>query len=127
MLNYNPKLKPLARRRRAEMTESEKKLWFYLRNKQLGIHFYRQKSIGNYIVDFYAPKAKLVIEVEGSQHLEDVGLESDQSRDAYLSEKGLRVLRFNNIQVLQQIDAVLERIAREIPLHPPLPKGDKTK
>ncbi len=127
MLNYNPKLKPLARRLRAEMTESEKKLWFYLRNRQMGIPFYRQKSIGNVIVDFYGPKAKLVIEVDGSQHFEDDHRESDLSRDRYLTEKGLHVLRFDNFQILQQTQAVLEIIAREIPLHPPLPKGDKTK
>ncbi len=127
MLKYNSHLKPFARRLRSEMTESEKKLWFHLRKKQLGIQFYRQKSIGNYIVDFYGPRAKLVIEVDGGQHLENAHVESDLSRDTYLAEQGLKVLRFNNVQVLQHIDDVLEAIVREIPLNPPLRKGEVNK
>lgn len=114
MLKYNRELKPYARRLRSEMTESEKRLWFRLRNKQLGFQFYRQKSIGNYIVDFYAPSANLVIEVDGSQHFEAEHLESDRSRDTYLSEQGLKVLRFDNFQVLQQIDEVVEVIQNKI-------------
>jgi len=107
-------LKPFARRLRSEMTESEEKLWFRLRNKQLGIQFYRQKSIGNYIVDFYGPSAKLVIEVDGAQHLEAQHIESDRSRDTYLAEQGLKVLRFNNVQVFKHIEEVLAVIKNKI-------------
>ena len=68
MLRYNPKLAPIARRLRKNLTESEKPLWSRLRGKQLlDIQFNRQKPIGDYIVDFYAPKVKLIIEIDGSQ------------------------------------------------------------
>ena len=70
MLRYNPALKERARQLRKQMTAAENELWSRLRLKQvLGVQFYRQKPIGDYIVDFYAPKAKLVLEVDGSQHL----------------------------------------------------------
>ena len=70
----------------------------------------RQKPIGNYIVDFYAPKARLVIEVDGSQHLEEIHSENHVYRDECLASQGLKVLRFNNLQVLKECDAVLEVI-----------------
>ena len=126
MLQYNRNLKPVARRLRVSMTDSERLLWSRLRGKQIfGIQFYRQKPIGNYIVDFYAPKAKLVVEVDGSQHLDQDHLEKDAGRDAYLTEQGLRVLRFNNAQVRQETDAVIEVIFRTVVKspHPPLIKG----
>jgi very-short-patch-repair endonuclease len=76
MLKYNPKLKANARQLRQNLTDSELSLWRRLRSKQLaGVQFYRQKAIGNHIVDFYAPKAKLVIEIDGSQHLEPFRLQ----------------------------------------------------
>ena len=108
MLSYNPNLKPTARRLRSEMTESERTLWSRLRKKQLlNVQFYRQKPIGEYIVDFYAPKATLVIEVDGSQHLEASNVENDALRDAWLGAQGLRVLRFTNLEVLKELDGVV--------------------
>jgi len=95
------------------MTDSERKLWSYLKGKQLfGVQFYRQKSIGEYIVDFYASKAKLVIEVDGSQHFTPDNAKKDQRRDMYLRGIGLQVLRFNNMEVLKQIDEVIAAIYR---------------
>jgi very-short-patch-repair endonuclease len=86
-----------------------------LRGKQIaGIQFYRQKPIGNYIVDFYAPKAKLVIEIDGSQHLEPHYAEKDQERDEYLNRLGLTVLRFNSREVLKESEGVMEVIYRAI-------------
>lgn len=115
VLRYNLKLKPLSRRLRTKMTESEQLLWSRLRRKQiLGIQLYRQKPIGNYIVDFYAPRAKLIVEVDGSQHFDVQHAIEDKQRDAYLNDQGLRVLRFNNLQVLQQIDAVVDVIYQSI-------------
>ena len=115
MLKYNPRLKNIARNLRKNMTDSERILWSRLRGKQLmGIQFYRQKPIGDYIVDFYAPKAKLVIEVDGSQHKESRHLEKDKHRDDFLSDAGLRVLRFNSNEVLKNIDAVLEVVYRTV-------------
>ena len=113
MLLYNGSLKQHARRLRKNMTNSEQVLWSRLRGKQLlGVQFYRQKPIGDYIVDFFAPKTKLVIEVDGSQHREDVHASKDKRRDTYLTSLDLRVLRFNSRQVLQETDAVLEIIFR---------------
>lgn len=69
MLKYNATLKPYARRLRGEMTDAEQKLWSRLRRRQIGsVQFYRQKPLGGYIVDFYAPAIRLVVEVDGSQH-----------------------------------------------------------
>ena len=111
MLKYSYRLKGNARHLRTNMTDSEQKLWTHLRRKQfLGVRFYRQKPIGNYIVDFYAPKVKVVIEVDGSQHLEPENIHKDLARKRDLENQGLLVLRFNNLQVLQEIDAVMEVI-----------------
>jgi very-short-patch-repair endonuclease len=131
MLRYNRNLKQTARRLRNAMTHSEQMLWPRLRKKQLqSTQFYRQKPIGAYIVDFYAPKAKLVVEVDGSQHLGPEHGQNDAERDAYLASEGLRVLRFSNMQVLQELDAVVDVILRalidrvdENPLYPPFNKG----
>ena len=115
MLLYNGSLKQHARRLRKNMTNSEQVLWSRLRGKQLlGVQFYRQKPIGDYIVDFFAPKTKLVIEVDGSQHKKGVHASKDKRRDTYLASLGLRVLRFNSRQVLQETDAVLEIIFRTV-------------
>ena len=101
MCKYNRHLKPTSRRLRTEMTDSERLLWSRVRGKQiLGVQFYRQRPIGNYIVDFYAPRAALVVEVDGSQHQEEDQVRADAKRDEYLGRQGLRVLRFNNLQVL---------------------------
>ena len=131
MLRYNPDLKERARALRAQTTTSERELWSRLRLKQvLGIQFYRQKPIGDYIVDFYAPKVKLVVEVDGSQHLDSDYVERDAQRDSYLTSVGLRVLRFSNFQVLRELDAVVEvvfsAVAEDVggnPPNPPLRKG----
>lgn len=111
MLPYAKRTKPIARILRLRMTEAEQRLWFRLRRKQLhGVQFYRQKPLGDYIVDFYAPAAGLVVEVDGSQHLEDAAMLADAQRTAVLRNMGLHVLRFDNRQVLLETDAVIERI-----------------
>jgi very-short-patch-repair endonuclease len=111
LLPYDRRLKQAARRLRREMTDAEKYLWSRLRGKQiLGVQFYRQKPIGSYVVDFFGPAAKLVIEVDGSQHFEQVPRHYDQVRTDYLKRSGLQVLRFDNRQVLLETEAVLERI-----------------
>jgi len=74
--------------------------------------FNRQKPIGNYIVDFYCRKAKLVIEVDGSQHYQHDGREKYKERHAYMSQLGLRVLRFSDRDILVNIDGVFEVISR---------------
>ena len=115
MLRYDPPLKRLARRLRNGMTDAEHRLWFNLRRKQLdGVPCYRQKPIGPYIVDFYLPEIRLVIEVDGSQHLTEAGMEADTKRTAYLEKRGLKVIRFDNGQVLLETHAVLEVIWGEL-------------
>ena len=132
MQPYNPTLKHNARQLRVNMTDAEQKLWFRLRRKQLhGIQFYRQKPIGPYIVDFYAAQVKLVIELDGSQHHTPEGSAADNQRDAFLSSQGIFVLRFNNLQVLNEMDGVMARIDEVmtqrlkplIPLPSPFCKG----
>jgi very-short-patch-repair endonuclease len=129
MLPYGKNLKELSRTLRKEMTDAEQVLWSHLRRKQiLDIQFYRQKPVGPYIVDFYAPAAKLVIEADGSQHLEKEHREYDAVRDAFLKQNGLVVLRFDNRQVLTETDAVMGEIfrvcnERQIPPNPPLLRG----
>ena len=111
MKPYNKNLKQASRDLRNNMTDVEKLLWARLRNKQiLGLQFYRQKPILNYIVDFYCPATNLVIECDGSQHYTSEGLEADRIRDEDLSQLGLTVLRFDNRQVLREIDGVVEVI-----------------
>jgi very-short-patch-repair endonuclease len=111
MLKYNPQLKQLAHRLRAGMTDAEQRLWFRLRRKQvLGVQFYRQKPIGNYIVDFYAPAAALVVEVDGAHHFEAPQARRDEARTTYLQGQGLQVLRFTDLEVLQQLDEVVDAV-----------------
>ena len=100
---------------RREMTDAERLLWLRLRGKQLmGVQFYRQKPIGNYVVDFCAPRSKIVVEVDGSQHHEPAAMKADTERDEYLSGLGLNVLRFDNLQVLRETESVLDTISRAI-------------
>jgi very-short-patch-repair endonuclease len=115
MLNYNSKLKPKARVLRSNMTDVEKMLWSRVRRKQiLGVQFYRQKPIGNYVVDFYAPQANLVIELDGGQHFEPEQERYDEQRTLNLQKQGLSVLRFTNLDVLKNIEGVMEVIFRQI-------------
>lgn len=115
------------------MTDAEQVLWSRLRGKQLhGVQFYRQKPIGPFIVDFYAHAAMLVIEVDGSQHFEPEHARKDAERDRCLSEEGVLVMRFNNLQVLQETDTVVEQIyrmieERQIPSDSPLQRGEESK
>jgi len=93
------------------MTDAERHLWAKLRLKQLeGYQFYRQKIIGNYIVDFCCIKAKLIIEVDGSQHLTAQGQITDKVRDTFMAKLGYRVIRFNDTDVLNNLDGVVEMI-----------------
>jgi very-short-patch-repair endonuclease len=95
---------------RADATEAEKKLWLRLRKKQLcGFQFRRQYSIGPFFVDFVCLQARLIIEVDGSQHADQE--EQDESRSEFLRANGYTVLRFWNFEVMSHIDSVVERIA----------------
>jgi very-short-patch-repair endonuclease len=108
---YRNRLKEYSRDLRKNMTEAEVYLWMHIRNRQVhGLQWYRQRVIGDYIVDFYCPVKKIVIEVDGSQHFSKEMLEEDAKRDQYLEAVGVKVLRFNNDEALNNIEGVVERI-----------------
>jgi len=128
---YNRKLKEHARRLRKNMTDTERFLWSRIRGKQLnGYQFYRQRPIGNFIVDFYCPAARLVIELDGGQHFEEEGKTRDMLRDEYLRGIGIKVLRFSDRDVFKNIEGVIEEILGNLPQPPnppsipPFVKGD---
>ncbi len=98
-----------ARRLRREMTPHERKLWFLFLRKY-PVKIYKQRIIGNYIVDFYCASANLVIEVDGSQHYEPHGLAYDAQRSAFLSALGLEILRFSNRDIDRDFSSVCEQI-----------------
>ncbi len=111
MLSYNKTLKQLSKNLRRNMTDAEKLLWSSISNKQLkGYQFYRQKILGNYIVDFYCPKANIVIELDGGQHYSIDGKEKDRIRDNYLASIGIKVLRFSDKEVFENFKGAMERI-----------------
>ena len=109
----NSKLTPYAKKLRREMTKEERHLWYdFLR--QLPVTFNRQKVIGSYIEDFYCARARLVIELDGSQHYEDKGLAVDRERDQTLSALGLHVLRYSNLDINQNFTGVCEDILQHL-------------
>ena len=115
MLPYNRRLKTKARSLRTNPTDDELHLWYRLRRKQiLGVQFYRQKPIGNYIADFYAPAVKLVVELDGAQHLELGQAKYDAQRTRDLEQQGLQVLGFDDRQALLQTESVLEAIFQAV-------------
>ena len=110
-MERNGKLTTLARNLRKKQTNEEAKLWYqFLRRYPVRIH--RQYVIGNYIVDFYCHRAKLVIELDGSQHFETEGQQNDAQRDAYLQQQGLRVIRIPNNEISRNFSGVCEYIDR---------------
>ena len=98
-----------ARRLRREMTPHERKLW-YLFLRKYPVKIYKQRIIGRFIVDFYCACAKLVIEVDGSQHYEPQGMTYDAERSAFLSSLDLEVLRFSNRDIDREFHGVCEQI-----------------
>lgn len=111
MYPYDQSLKKYSRELRKNMTDAEKIVWTKIRNKQLkGYQFYREKIIGNFIVDFYCPKGNLVIEIGGGQHYGDEGKQKDGARDDFLKNSGLRFFRFSDREVFENLNEVMERI-----------------
>ena len=97
------------------MTDAEIILWSKIRMKQLNnCQFYRQKIIGNYIVDFFCPKYHLIIEVDGGQHYSDEMLNADRDRDETLKSMRLTVLRFTNVDIFKNIEGVVTRIIESL-------------
>ncbi len=110
---HNSDLTKYSQNLRNNMTKEERKLWYeFLKN--LSPQFYRQKTIGNYIVDFYCPAARLVIELDGSQHFESEGEAKDALRDEYLQSIGLTVFRISNYEFHKNFQGVCEHILNYI-------------
>ena len=111
----NPNLTPHARELRKNMTKEEKKLWYqFLRD--LPCQFHRQFVIGRYIVDFYCPLAKLIIELDGAQHYENDAPSYDKERDEYLQSLGNTVLRYTNIEFHRNFRGICEDILNHLPI-----------
>ncbi|HIS60034.1 MAG TPA: endonuclease domain-containing protein [Candidatus Faecousia faecipullorum] len=112
-LPYQRNLIPRAKELRKNATKEENHLWYdFLRHYP--IRFQRQKTIGGFIVDFYCHAAKLVIELDGSQHYTQQGLAYDQERTAILQQYGIQVLRFSNRDINTQFREVCDAIHQEV-------------
>ena len=109
----NSKLTGNAKTLRKNMTKEERHLWYDFL-KTLTVTVNRQKVIGNYIVDFYIASAKIVIELDGSQHYEEKSVENDAKRDAFLNGLGIKVLRYSNLDINQGFESVCEDILKGI-------------
>ena len=111
---HNPAIVPFAKKLRREMTKQERRLWFdFLR--AYPVRFLRQKILGKYIADFYCAQAKLVVELDGSQHYEEEGPEYDRKRDAYFRSLGITVLRYPNNEVNENFSGVCADILAHLP------------
>lgn len=115
-VTYNKaQLKPLRRELRKRQTDAEKVIWNLVRNKQiLGFKFFRQYSVGNYILDFFCTEARLAIEIDGGQHAEPLNQIVDNERTEYLREQNITVIRFWNNEVLQNTEGVYETIYKTL-------------
>ena len=106
---HNKQLVPLARALRKNMTKEERRLWYdFLRDYP--VRFSRQKVLGRYIADFYSAEAKLIIELDGSQHYEDENIRKDARRTEILEAYGLRIIRVANNEITENFDGVCDYI-----------------
>ena len=115
-LRNDPALKQRRRELRRNQTETEKTLWAYLRNRRFyGMKFFRQYSVGPYILDFYCPTMKLAVELDGGQHNQSENEEYDAARSEYLKAQGIDVMRFWNQEVLVDTESVLSELGLKVP------------
>ena len=110
-----PQLNTFRKTLRNNMPQPERKLWFYIRRKQLGVKFRRQHSIGKYIVDFFCCELKLAIELDGNSHFSEQAQAYDHQRTRDLNKLEIKVLRFTNNEVNQNLEEVLVKIKNSIP------------
>lgn len=113
-LNNLIRLKNNRKELRKHLTPAEAKLWSHLKNSQLGEKFRRQHSVGNYILDFYCAKKKLAVELDGSPHDTEQGYQNDQIRTEYINKQGITVIRFENKDVINNIEGVLVEIKKHL-------------
>ena len=109
-------LKAVRQKLRSDLSKPEQAVWYWLKGKNFkGYKFRRQYSIGNYILDFYCPKLRLGIEIDGDSHFEnDQARFQDIERDNYLTGQNIRILRFTNAEVLDNIDGVINKLSESI-------------
>lgn len=120
--HYNRKTETAKRKQlRNNATDTEQKLWQYLKGKQIaGVKFRRQYSIDSYVIDFYAPSIKLAVEIDGPTHFTKDGIEYDKRRTKFIERFGITILRFTNEDVYRNIEGVLRKIEHTInELKPP--------
>ncbi|MCX6182053.1 MAG: endonuclease domain-containing protein [Bacteroidetes bacterium] len=101
---------------RNNMTSAEAMLWNLIKNKQLGVKFRRQHSIGNYVADFYCPELRIAIEMDGGIHNEISSMMYDETRDNYLLSKRIKVIRFSNLELFTNEERVIEELIEIIEL-----------
>ena len=106
---HNKAIVPVAKMLRNNMTKEEKNFWYDFL-KSYPVRFSRQKVLGKYIVDFYSAEAKLIIELDGSGHYTEEGMNYDSERTAFLEQYGLKVIRIPNIEINQNFEGVCEYI-----------------
>lgn len=111
---YNPKLTELARQLRNNATKAEIRLWQCLKRDQMGYDFHRQKPIGNYIADFFCHNLKLVIEIDGYSHSFEEVVANDLRKEAEFEKLGLTVIRFDDREVMNELNSVLKAIENYI-------------
>ncbi|MTI41818.1 endonuclease domain-containing protein [Fulvivirga lutimaris] len=121
IIPYNPKLLPLAKKLRANMTLSEVLLWNELKGKQLGFQFSRQIPIDNFIVDFYCKDLMLALEIDGSSHHPEIQQIKDKVRQERLESLGVHFLRFDDLDVKKNIRWVVNEIYQWIEVNRPTP------
>ncbi len=120
IIPYNPKLKERARQLRKNSTKAEIKLWMYLKGRQMmGFDFHRQKPIDNFIVDFFCKELMLAIELNGYTHTFEKVVDRDEKKEQRLRELGVRIIRFKDDDVMNNIEGVLAGIEDWVKTHTP--------
>jgi len=110
-LHNDPSLRPLRHDLRAALTPAEARLWKHLQNRQLaGRKFRRQHSVGPYVLDFYCPRERLAVELDGAAHDHEQAAARDEARTRYIESLGIKVMRFENRDVMENLEGVLQAI-----------------
>ena len=113
-LHNRKKLEPYRKNLRNFSTSAEATLWKHLKEKQLGMKFRRQHSVGNYILDFYCPTAKIAIELDGEKHFTEEGIKYDEERARFLKDLNIKIIRFENYRVFEDLENVLNEIRAQL-------------
>jgi len=109
-IHNRKQLEPYRKSLRSNLTSAEATLWNHLKQNQLGIKFRRQHSIGPFIVDFYCAKLRVAVELDGASHFTEQGMRYDEQRTLYLNRLNVKVIRFENVRVFDDLLKVLEEI-----------------